>query len=234
MRLFLLLWLAVFQIIAFTSIELCEAGTWRDDFEDAITTEWTIYNLNRQVEKWWVNKGEAVGQIFQTGFMSLWLTGDLNWKNYSLSCRAKLVEEKNDPASLGFTLYDRGDEDKRYLFFVNFTLGTVSIVKATPDAWFIRRFPFVAEMDTWYNFKATVNEEQLEFRINDEVFTGRDLEPFKSGQAGLVVSNAQARFDDVEITGDTIPDGGPGRIRPVDLRGKLTTTWGHVKTSTTR
>jgi hypothetical protein len=234
MRLLFLLWLVTFQIIAFTAVEFCEAGTWRDDFEDAITTEWTIYNLNRQVEKWWVDKGEAVGQIFQSGFMSLWLTGDLNWKNYSLSCRAKLVKEKNDPASLGFTLYDRGDEDMRYLFFVNFTLGTVSIVKATPDAWFIRNFPFVAELDTWYEFKAIVDNELLEFRINDEIFTGRDLEPFKSGQAGLVVSNAQARFDDVEITGENIKDGGPGRIRPVARRGKLTTTWGRVKTSTNR
>jgi len=228
MRAIFVLWLAAFQVIAFTA----EAGTWRDDFEDKITREWEIYNLNRQVEKWWIDKGEAAGQIFERGFMSLWLTGELNWRSYSLSCRAKLVREKNNPASVGLTLYDRGDEDLRYLFFVNFTLGTVSIIKATVDRWFVRTFPFVADIDTWYDLKATVSGDLLEFQVDDQVFVGRDLEPLKSGQAGLVVSNGEARFDNVEVTGDNIKNGGPGRIRPVNQKGKLATTWGRVKKST--
>ena len=229
MRLTFVRWIVVFQIIATPPIPMSFAGTWRDDFGDNDTKEWTIYNLNRQVEKWWIDKGEAVGQIFEEGFMSLWLTGSLDWKNYSLSCKAKLEREKNDSASVGLTLYDRGDEDVRYLFFINFTVGTVSIIKATPDQWFIRNFPFVADIDTWYHLKASVNADMLEFQIEDQVFVGRDLEPIKSGQAGLVVSNAEARFDDVEITGDNIPNGGPGRIRAVDVKGKLTTTWGQIK-----
>jgi hypothetical protein len=205
------------------------AGTWRDDFEDNVTQEWEIYNLNRQVEKWWIDDGEAVGQIFERGFMSLWLTGDLNWKNYSITCRTKLVEEKNDDASVGLTLYDRGDEDLRYLFFINFTIGTVSIIKALPNQWFIRNYPFVADINVWYSLKATVNEDLLEFQINDEIFQARDLEPLKSGQAGLVVSNARAHFDDVEITGENIKEGGPGKPRAVDPKRKLATTWGEIK-----
>ena len=205
------------------------AGTWRDDFEDRTEREWEIYNLNRQVEKWWVNDGEAIGQIFERGFMSLWMAGSLDWSNYSVSCRAKLVDEKNDDASVGLTLYDRGDEDLRYLFFVNFTIGTVSIIKATPNQWFVRNFPFVADMDTWYELRATVNEDVLEFRVDDEVFLGRDLEPFKSGQAGLVVSNARAHFDDVEVAGQDIKEGGPGKPRAVDTVNKLATTWGRMK-----
>ena len=82
------------------------AGTWRDDFEDKDTREWKIFNLDRKVEKWWINDGEAVGEIFLPGFMSLWITGELTWKNYSLSCRAKLVEDKNEPPSIGLTLHD--------------------------------------------------------------------------------------------------------------------------------
>ena len=224
-----MLWIIVFQIVALTANPIGLAGTWRDDFEDKDIREWTIYNLNRQVEKWWIDNGEAVGQIFEEGFMSLWLTGSLDWKHYSLSCKAKLVKEKNDPASLGLTLYDRGDEDARYLFFVNFTVGMVSIIKATPDQWFVRNFPFVAEIDTWYQLRAAVNEDLLEFQVDDQIFVGRDLEPLKSGQAGLVVADAQARFDDVAISGDNIPNGGPGRARAVDMKGKLTTTWGRIK-----
>ena len=48
--------------------QLSLAGTWRDDFEDKDTREWKIFNLNRQVEKWWVNDGEAVGDNLPARF----------------------------------------------------------------------------------------------------------------------------------------------------------------------
>ena len=206
------------------------AGTWRDDFEDRITREWKIYNLDRQVENWWVNKGEAVGRIFKRGFISLWLTGQLDWENYSVSCRAKLVKERNDPARVGLSLYDRGDEHSRYLFFIDFFHSTVLITKAKPDQWFTRQFPFTSDIDTWYKIRATVKDNLLEFQVNDQVFTAEDPFPLKPGQAGLVVGNAEARFDDVAITGANIKNGGPGRQQlPVDTQGSLTTAWGRIK-----
>ena len=217
------------QIAVFISGEISFAGTWRDDFEDRVTREWKIYNLDRQVENWWVNKGEAVGRIFKRGFISLWLTGELDWENYSISCRAKLVKERNDPARVGLTLHDRGDEDSRYLFFIDFFFGTVSIIKAGPDRWFPRVFPFVSDIDTWYRLRATVNDGQLEFQVNDQVFTAEDPDPLKPGQAGLVIGNAEARFDDVAVTGVNIKNGGPGRPQAVDAQEKLATTWGHIK-----
>ena len=134
-------------------------GPWRDDFEDKDTREWKIFNIDRQVEKWWVSNGEAVGEIFLPGFMSLWLTGELTWKHYSLSCRAKLVEDKNEPPSIGLTLHDRGEEDTRYLFFIDYVFGTARIVKALRDRWFPVIFPFDAEIDTWYELTATVHED---------------------------------------------------------------------------
>ena len=212
---------------------MCEAtsfaGTWRDDFEDRVTREWKIYNLDRQVENWWVNQGEAVGRIFKRGFISLWLTGKLDWENYSVSCRAKLVKERNDPARVGLTLHDRGDEHSRYLFFIDFFFSTVLITRAEPNQWFTREFPFVSDIDTWYKLRATVSEGQLEFQVNDQVFTVEDQFPLKPGQAGLVVGNAEARFDDVAITGVGIKNGGPGRQLSVDTQGALTTMWGQIK-----
>ena len=221
--------IALMQVALLMCGQISFAGTWRDDFEDRITKEWKIYNLDRQVENWWVNKGEAVGRIFKRGFMSLWLTGELDWENYSVSCRGKLVKERNDPAYIGLTLHDRGEEDTRYLFFINFFFGTVSIIKASPRNWSTREFPFVSDIDTWYQLRATVNDGQLEFQVNDQVFVSEDSSPLKSGQAGLVVGNAEARFDDVAITGLNIKNGGPGRARTVDRQEALTTTWGRIK-----
>ena len=222
--------IALVQIVVLIYGDIGFAGTWRDDFEDRITREWKIYNLDRQVENWWINKGEAVGRIFKRGFISLWLTGKLDWENYSVSCRAKLVKERNDPARVGLSLYDRGDEHSRYLFFINFFSSTVSITKAAPNVWSTREFPFVSDIDTWYKLKATVNGNLLEFQVNDQVFTAEDThQPLKPGQAGLVVGNAEGRFDDVAITGANIRNGGPGRPRSVDAQEALTTTWGRIK-----
>ncbi|MXV84053.1 hypothetical protein F4X88_08235 [Candidatus Poribacteria bacterium] len=207
------------------------AGTWRDDFEDKDTREWKIFNIDRQVEKWWVSNGEAVGEIFLPGFMSLWITGELTWKNYSFSCRAKLVEDKNEPPSIGLTLHDRGEEDTRYLFFIDYVFGNARIVKALPDDWSSVIFAFDAQIDTWYELTAAVHEDgTLEFKVNDEVFSIIDDDPLKGGQAGLVIADGQAHFDDVEITGPNIKNGGPGRARPVNPKTKLATTWGQLKT----
>ncbi len=222
--------IALVQIVVLMYGNIGFAGTWRDDFEDRITREWKIYNLDRQVENWWVNQGEAAGRIFKRGFISLWLTGELEWENYSVSCRAKLVKERNDPARVGLSLHDRGDEHTRYLFFIDFFHSTVLITRAEPNQWFTREFPFVSDIDTWYKLRATVGEGQLEFQVNDQVFTAVDQFPLKPGQAGLVVGNAEARFDDVAITGVNIKNGGPGRQQlPVDTQGSLTTTWGRIK-----
>ena len=204
-------------------------GTWRDDFEDKVTAEWTIYNLDRRVEKWWISEGEAVGEIFHPGYMSLWLTGELNWRNYSVSCQAKLVEEQNHPATVGLTLHDRGEEDSRFLFFVEVTLGIVRVIRVTPEHWFVRSFPLVTEIDTWYHLKATIDDKRWEFQVDDQVFVGRELESPRGGQAGLVVSDARARFDDVEITGPNIKNGGPGKPRSVNEGQKVPTVWAKIK-----
>jgi len=206
------------------------AGIWRDDFEDRNTPEWEIYNLDRQAEKWWVADGEAIGEIFLPGFMSLWLTGKLTWRYYSVSCHAKLVVEKNAPPSIGLTLHDRGEEGTRYLFLINYVFGSVNIVKSVPDAPFLRSYLFNAEIDKWYQLTAAVHQDgTLEFWVDDQVFVTIDRDPLKGGQAGLVVSNAQAHFDDVAIGGANIDHGGPGKARPVALKTQLATTWGDLK-----
>ena len=223
----------VVTITVFMFAILClpqaNAGAWRDDFEDKRINEWKIYNEDRAVEKWWIDQGTAIGEIFMDGFMSLWLTGKEDWSNYSVSCRARLLKQKNAEPYFGLTLYDTGDKNTRYLFFVYFN-GVAIIFKSTPKGGAPIVFPFVAEAETWYKLQATVKDDLLEFRINGQVVgAAQDAEPFKSGQAGLVVSNARVQFDDVAISGEKIPNGGPGKARPVDVKQGLVTTWARIK-----
>ena len=202
------------------------AGTWRDDFEDKNTREWKIIKPTMRNQKWQINKGEAVGEIFQPGDWNLWITGNPKWKNYSVSCLAKLVNEKNEPA-IGLALHWR--TNSRYLFYIDYTRG-LAIIYREALANIGVSTPFAAKIDTWYKLTATVYEDgKLEFQIDDTVHTILDPDPLPGGQAGLVVMDGRARFDNVEITGDDIPNGGPGRPFAVAPQDKLATTWGNLK-----
>ena len=88
------------------------------------------------------------------------------------------MKDKNDPPSIGLTLHDRGEEDSRYLFFIDYVFGTVRLVKALRNNWFPVTYPFEAEIDTWYELTATIHEDgKIEFQVNDEVFEALDDDP---------------------------------------------------------
>ena len=209
---------------------LTYAGTWRDDFEDNKTNEWEIFNLVRQHEKWWVSDGVAIGEIFEDPFLSLWRTGEQDWEFYTLSCRMKLDDDKTLPPRIGLTLHDRGDEGSRYLFLINFETNIASISKEVPGGGIVWS-PVNVEKEIWYDISGTILEDgSLDFMINGEiVIAAYDRSPLEGGLAGLVVQNAQASFDNVQISGENIPNGGPTKSFDVAPQEKLTATWGKLK-----
>ena len=214
------------MFVAYTLSLLLPAfgGTWRDDFEDNKISEWEIYNEDKRQEKWWIDDGEAVGE--SQGFLSLWLTGDLKWEHYSVSCRAMLEDAKNAPPIVGLTLYDRGDEQSNYFFLIDYELD-LAVIMSNDEVGSIIVFPFAADEGVWYELNATVHEDgRLDFTINDSMFSVVDLKPLAGGKAGLVVRDARARFDDFAVTGDSIRNGGPFDVEP---RAKLATIWGSLK-----
>ena len=226
--------LSLTKYITIVYLSLCTvlssfAGTWRDDFEDDNIKEWEIYNLNRQFEKWWIDDGEAVGEILEDPFLSIWNTGELSWEHYSVSCMVKLVEDGFGAPYVGLTLHDREDEDSRYVFLLDYERNIVSIERWAPGNGFVAQ-PFNVEIDTWYTLTATVMDEgALSFQIDDFKFDVVDSSPLEGGKVGLIVGNARARFDNFEVTGENIPNGGPAKSFAVEPTGKLSTTWGKLK-----
>ncbi len=209
------------------------AGTWKDSFEDKNTQEWEA--LGQDLKEWWIDRGEAVGEASERNILSAWVTGDVAWQNYTISCRAKLTEVKEQFPHLGLVLHYDDTENSLYLFQIVSDwkeFGFITIQKLLPPparSVKLGEFDFIPKANKWYELSASVSRRTLEFQINDQVFTVTDPNPLKSGKAGFFVVNGQARFDDVEITGTNIPNGGPGKARPVAPRGKLATTWGHLK-----
>lgn len=224
------------KMLTVLSLTICScsvsiAGMWFDDFERRSIKFWKIYNLDRPVEKWAIKDGEVVGEIFQPGFMSLLMTGTPDWSNYSVECRAKFVKTSDEAsAELGLSIYDGGDENSRYIFFINFSMKLAVIHKVFQGKWTSIIYNFDSQKDTWYKLKASVKEQDIEFIIDDEKrFAVKDEgELIESGQVGLVVANARAHFDDVAITGSKIPSTGPGQF-DVGRRKRLASVWGKIK-----
>ena len=237
----------------------CLAGTWSDDFDDNNISEWTTLNIKRtQLNpgkpngKWQISNGEAIGEIFNHAnsepWFSIFLTGESTWQHYSISCRAKLehgVNAHGIPPVIGLSLYDTAEKNSgaeknielRYMFVIDYINEEAQIIQASGvnGVWVAQSVPFIAEMDTWYKLYAAIHKNgNMEFKIDNEtIFLGERVQGFvistQKGFTGLVVSNARARFDDIEITGENIQNGGPGRSFSVVPQGKLATTWSKLK-----
>ena len=216
------------------------AGTWKDSFEDNDMSEWKIVDDWENVAgKWWPDKGEAVGESLVESVFAIWLTGESTWEHYAVSCRAKLVKSKKEPATFGIVMHANSNErlggllDAHYYFSVIGDFNFISIRKFPPfpaGPVTLGEFDFEVKADRWYQLTATIHRNgKIEFHIDKQVFTLSDPKLLGPGQAGLFISDAEVRFDDVEIIGSNINDGGPGKARPVELKAKLATIWGHLK-----
>lgn len=206
------------------------AGTWTDAFEDDNTHGWEIIN-NINNSKWWIDAGEPVCETFAPNIPSILATGEVDWRNYSFSCKAKLDKAKGEPASFGIILHHRWEEFSFYSFRIFYPWEMVLITKYNPvGASTVGEFDFPAKLDIWYTLTASIdNRGKLKFQIDDAVFTAVDADPIKNGKAGVIVSNAQVRFDNVKITGNNIPNGGPGTLSVEPNGNQLATTWGKLK-----
>ena len=228
--------LCVFHVILCAMVfdQQSFAGTWTDAFEDDNTHGWTILNnINNKSAKWWIDRGEAVCETLARNTPSTLATGEVDWRNYSFSCKAKLDKGKDkpaEPATFGIILHHRSEEFAFYALRISYPSEIVYITKYNPaGASTLGEFDFPAKLDTWYTLMASIDSRgKIKFKIDDVVFTTVDADSIKNGKAGLVVSNAQARFDDIEITGDNVPNGGPGTLL-VEPSGKLAITWGTLK-----
>ena len=242
---------AILVTFVFSITQPILAGTWRDDFSKPDTTKWEIFSDGQQVPemdttKWEIEDEEVYGVQREFPRQSMFLTGKLTWKNYAVSCRAKFVEEWFPIVDLGLVLHVRPEEHKRYMFSMHYDEQRASIVEILGRIWrdgriLIKRKPhifhFDVKLNTWYSLSAAVLEDnQLQFKIenladpdNKATFNAKTKEPIKEGGlAGFYVLQADAVFDDLEIRGDNIPNGGTGTF-PIEPRGKLATKWAKLK-----
>ncbi|MBT3268682.1 hypothetical protein HN371_16120 [Candidatus Poribacteria bacterium] len=232
---------AVSIVLALTVATSAGAGVWHDDFSLAALPDWEIFNLDRDIESWKPKDGVVAGEIYEPDFFSLLLLKPTNsrpqdWSDYTVRVRARLTGHQgdDDESRIGIALYDHEFDGERYLCMLQLQTAEALIVRGTDALWQAIPFPFPVEEDVWYELEASVRTagatESISFRIDGgPVMAITSTGPFGSGIAGLVVSDAEAEFDDFEIRGVSVPTGGRGAPRAVSAEERLATTWARVK-----
>jgi hypothetical protein len=244
--------IAILITFVFILSQCVLAGTLREDFSRPNMPGWKTYNFydwnydpDLDAGKWDVKDKKLYGSITESPWMtSQFLAGDLTWRYYTVSCRAKFIDRSRVTVTFGVILHARIEENRRYEFWLQSFRNKVSIVAvpgpvlAFGDRWkggTQEWFDFDVKFDTWYSLTATAMKHgKLQFKIEDltdprntATFNVKANEPIEEGGlAGFYVSNTTAVFDDIEVRGDNIPN---GETFPIEPRSKLATTWGKLK-----
>ena len=91
------------------------------------------------------------------------------------------------------------------------------------------RAPFEYEKEVWYILKIEADGNKYSFSVGDFIVEAED-DTFPPGLIELRFSGrCNIWLDDFTVTGDDVPDGGPGRGRAVPAAKKLATSWGNLK-----
>ncbi len=238
----------LFLLTSLTLADTTLAGTFVETFDNKDLNKWQeIIQHDAAPGSWEVIDGE-LHAISLEGFTRLLTIGDETWRSYTIEFDVKPLK-KHGPGNIAVAarikrtwavwcvVGDLAFPALRPEFRASCFAGNLHSDKAL----FLGSKPHPSlKLNKWSHLKLSVHGNLFTFWINGKQVLDplgvpelRDLpEPlnefpnFSTGRAGLGLSNHTARFDNIMITGDSIPDRGGLSVKP---RGKLTKTWGSLK-----
>ena len=228
------------------------AGTFMDTFDDGDLEGWQeLVQLNNAPGSWKIIDGE-LHAVSRDLFIRFLITGDDTWKNYTLEFDVKPLEKHGigviaiaarvkETWVVYCSIEDRieiADGKAHPGSRVNCVAGNLHDVifislHSKPHA--------LLRLNKWSNLKLAVHQNTIAFSINGkQIIEPTEIPNFKGalhpdfnefpdflmGGAGFGLANYTARFDNITITGNSIPNKGGLSASP---RAKLTTTWGQLK-----
>ena len=228
------------------------AGTFLDTFEDGNLDGWQeLVPWDRAPASWEIVKGGLHGTV-NDGYPRLFTTGDATWKDYTVEFDVRPLKKHGRPTiSIAARVQEKwfvecsimepvvvlpGGGNAAEKGWVFCSAGNLQLPNA--DLLFFEPHPLL-KLFRWAHFKLNVEGDIFTFWLNGELVMEptklriirnregfEDFPEFQTGGVGIGLSNYTARFDNVTVTGDSIPDSGAFAVTP---RGKLATTWGNLK-----
>ena len=231
------------------------AGTFIETFDEGELEGWQeLGHLNETAGSWNVINDE-LHAVSHEGFPHLLTTGDDTWEDYTLGFDVKPLRKHGRGAiaiaarvkgSLLFycSFADQvifGNKDPRLDSFLNCMKGDLHDAEFT--MLYFESHPLL-KLNKWSHLKLSVKGKHFILSLNGKEIaeTGDDfalphngqeiktkagkLTGFQTGGVGFGLANYTVLFDNITVTGDSIPNSGGFAVTPQE---KLAMTWGQLK-----
>ena len=231
------------------------AGTFLETFDEGDLEGWQeLVQLNEAAGSWNVINDE-LHAVSHEGFPHLLTTGDDTWEDYTIEFDVKPLK-KHGRSAIAIAARVKGsvlfycsfadpvvlvNDDPLLGSWVDCVTGDLHGVKF--PLLYAGRHPLL-KLNKWSHLKLSVKGEHFILGLNSKniVETGDDfalmhngqkiktkagkLTSFLTGGVGFGLANYAAIFDNISVTGDSIPNNGGFAVTP---GRKLATTWGGLK-----
>lgn len=235
----------IMSLLTFSAL----AGTFIETFNGANLKEWQELVENDEAPGSWEIVDNELHAISPNGWMRLLTIGDKKWRNYTIEFDVKPLE-KHGRGNIAIAARIKKTQ------LVSWTVGNWLFLEPSAVCrggnfhdnrtilFHIKSHPPLP-LGEWSTLKLTVKDGTYILWINDQKImeTGEpfifkmpgvqevkgkagELFDFPTGGVGFGLSNYTARFDNIVITGDGIPNQGQLLVSP---QAKLATTWGNLK-----
>ena len=229
------------------------AGTFLETFDDGDLEGWQeIVQLNNAPGVWEVVDDE-LHAVSHEAFLRLLTTGDDTWEDYTVEFDVKPLK-KHGRGAIAIAARVKGSvlfycsfadpvvlDDPLAGSLLSCVTGDLHDVEFV--VLYFEPHPLL-RLNKWSHLKLSVKGENFTFSSNGKkiVETGDDfafvhggrkievkageLTNFLTGGVGFGLANYTARFDNITVTGDSIPNSGGFAVTP---GGKLATVWGQLR-----
>ena len=228
------------------------AGTFLETFDGKELDGWQQIWIEKGPAVWEIVDDELHAES-REAYIHLLTTGDDTWEDYTMELDVKPLKKHGiggisiavrvDGAWLVYCSFSdpviiRGDDPPFQQEEIGCYAGTL---KPPPRAHAIlisEPHPLL-RLNRWYHLKLSVEGDMFTFWLNGEqvmaptqlqIFRGidvfADFPDFQTGGVGFGLWNYTAIFDNITVTGDSVPNSGDFAVTP---QGKLATTWGQLK-----
>ena len=242
---------ATFFLISFSGW----AGTFQETFDDGDLEGWQELVQLREGPGSWEIINDELHAVSPDPTLRLLTTGNETWEDYTIEFEVKPLQKHGRGAIAiaarvkGSVLFYCSVSDPVFLGNDNPLLGSfLSCVKGDMhEAEFIVLYfeshPLL-RLNKWSHLKLSVKSKNFIFWLNNKKIaeTGDDFDlmhkgqkiktkagkliGFSTGGVGVGLANYTALFDNITVTGDSVPNNGGLAVTP---GGKLATVWGQLK-----
>ncbi len=201
-----------------------QAGTWQDNFENpASLADWSGDLASFSIQDGFLH-GKSAQPLPPILARSIHVGDD--WRDYTVECKVNVHTPNLLVCSKGAILF-RHNETDGYIFELHAATQRVEVYRSSGEV--LLSVPRDIELEQWYLLRAELQGDKMTFSVDGEQIGELKDQRSLKGAVGLLVEDALlVQFDDFQVTGPDIPDRGQGATA-VEVAGKLTTTWGKMK-----